>query len=133
MTNNEAFATIVNHLWNQKVPSFGFDQSCKYRGENGLKCAIGCLITDAEYKPEMEFKSIKTIIRNYNVPSLNGIDLDMLTDLQNVHDDIIGGECRFSDTTDGLNDRQTRLDFLENINAVASKFNITFDMESLHV
>lgn len=57
----EVFDTLVNHLRNQKARSI---RTVKYikrdeiesalRGDNGLKCPAGALITDEEYKVDME-------------------------------------------------------------------------------
>jgi len=77
LTAQQVFDHVVNHLRQQKVrsvtrmyfpdnsPSDGNDNltvgsninyqdNCSYRTPYGLKCAIGCLITDEEYRPEME-------------------------------------------------------------------------------
>lgn len=35
---------------------------CFYRGEGGLKCAVGHLIPDSAYKPEMEGKSARVAL-----------------------------------------------------------------------
>lgn len=52
------FDTVVAHLRQQKKKARGLNQVgmliCKYRGDDGLKCAAGCLIPDELYKPEME-------------------------------------------------------------------------------
>ncbi len=39
----------------------GSDCRCMYRGPGGLKCAVGCLLTDEEYDPEMEGKAVYEI------------------------------------------------------------------------
>lgn len=57
----EVFDQVARHLLTQKKVSrkevFTFWQHrkiCAYRGEDGLKCAAGCLIADDEYYEEME-------------------------------------------------------------------------------
>lgn len=59
MTTQEVFDTVYKHLMTQKAQSLDFEElNCKYRGEDGMKCAIGCLIKDEEYRPEMEEKTV---------------------------------------------------------------------------
>jgi len=40
---------IRDHLTAQKARSLSDNGLCRYRGENGLMCAVGCLITDEVY------------------------------------------------------------------------------------
>lgn len=48
-------ATIRDHLTKQKARAvLPNGQSCVYRDEDGNKCAIGCLIPDELYTPEVE-------------------------------------------------------------------------------
>jgi hypothetical protein len=35
--------------------------SCRYRTADGKKCAIGCLISDADYTPDLEFKNVNAL------------------------------------------------------------------------
>ncbi len=73
---------------------------CQYRGENGCRCAVGFLLPDAEYVPDMEnlipFAS-KWDNGNYidpwkNVISLRPLGEGFLEDLQSCHDDVAGFE-----------------------------------------
>lgn len=62
MTKREIFLKVKNHLLTQMVKSMEPDsQSCAYRGQNGTKCAIGCLIPDEHYDPIIERASMTTI------------------------------------------------------------------------
>ena len=54
MTPQEVFDRVVGHLRKQGKPSIGRYGGCKYRSEDGLKCAIGTVIEDSEYSPKME-------------------------------------------------------------------------------
>ena len=49
---------IEQHLIQQKARSVktidSSDTRCQYRGENGLMCAVGCLIAEEHYRPAME-------------------------------------------------------------------------------
>ena len=56
------FDYVARHLLRQNAQSlviFGDrnDNSCVYRGPNGLKCAAGCLIEDRLYTADLECQS----------------------------------------------------------------------------
>lgn len=69
----------------------GFGESCAYRGPNGRKCALGCLIEDRNYAPGMEgFGIHSNFIQEALIAS--GIAMDkwtvrLLSRLQCIHDD----------------------------------------------
>lgn len=48
------FDAVVAHLYKQRRPAKGVDGFCKYRGENGTTCAVGCRIPDSMYDEEMD-------------------------------------------------------------------------------
>ena len=63
---------------------------CAYRGDDGSTCAVGCLLSDDEYRPTFEGKASGTLLR-----TLLGVDTlpdevmpyrNLLASLQNVHD-----------------------------------------------
>lgn len=88
-TLQETFDTVARHLLTQKARSFNVEGSCKYRSESGLKCAIGCLIPDEEYSPNIESASVARLLRSaITPPSLRLHDEDLLTKLQSLHDNI---------------------------------------------
>jgi len=67
--------------------------TCMYRGPDGLKCAIGCLIPDDMYHESFESLSITMLAKNPKDPAAQelmeylGIDnLDLLSELQQIHD-----------------------------------------------
>ena len=91
----ELFNRVKTHLLNQgtkavtEVVSDGINM-CQYHAESGLKCAVGCLITDEVYRPSMEGEDINDDLV-YNGLRDSGIDmsgraLSILLKLQNVHD-----------------------------------------------
>jgi len=87
MNKQEVFDTVVNHLRQQGKKAF--DQRlgrCLYRTEDGLKCAVGCLIPDNEYSRMMENRSHL----NVDSPTLQKIidqgNYELLISLQRVHD-----------------------------------------------
>lgn len=92
MTNQEAFDTVARWLLRD-----GFTKSetrdtdgviwCVYRAPNGNKCAIGVLLPDSEYTPDMENKTPADFERRGCIPeSLLGLDTDFLNSLQECHD-----------------------------------------------
>ena len=74
-TNQEIFDRVVEHLAQQKKRSMYDKDTCAYRSEDGLKCAIGALIPDEYYDSEFEEKNISTlieigIIKTYSIVNL---------------------------------------------------------------
>lgn len=87
MTEQEAFDIVAKHLFEQKRPSVLSKGVCAYRGVEGRKCAIGALISDEEYSPELEDKDVMTLgLKDALPPSLRGLDIEFLTELQDIHD-----------------------------------------------
>ena len=85
---------ILTHLWNQGECSRDpFDNVCAYRGRNGTKCAIGILIPDDIYSPNMEGKGFHTLCRQHNavanLPEIRAI-MQVGEVLQILHDNLYG-------------------------------------------
>lgn len=106
MTAQEIFDFVWTKLREQGRGSASEDGgTCFYRSSDGhLKCAIGHLIPDDLYKPEMEGISVRRILDRF--PELNIIlsedliywNIDFLYHLQDAHDgaSVTGGmfvEC----------------------------------------
>lgn len=89
MKRQEIFNRVYTHLLKQNQASKGSDDRCKYKSDNGLKCAIGCLIPDDIYDPKMEGMSIEFIYDSYpKMKKLNlGREISFLSGLQKIHDD----------------------------------------------
>lgn len=93
MTKQEIFDIVSLHLLNQNEKSIAHSNlggiTCKYRGSNNLRCAIGCLIPDQEYTENFEgdslFDGSKLWIffksKNYSDESLY-----LMQKLQTIHD-----------------------------------------------
>lgn len=71
MTTQETFDTVFRHLVKQgrrsmtTQASYGENRDterCSYRGKGGTSCAIGCLIPDELYSPDIEGKSFNIFI-----------------------------------------------------------------------
>jgi hypothetical protein len=80
----EVFDFVATHLLkqNKKAESQQYINSCLYRTQDGLKCAVGCIIADDEYFYEMEGKSVRTVLPN----STENIHFTLLLELQKIHD-----------------------------------------------
>lgn len=76
---------IADKLIRQNERSVSYMRGgCRYRGDNGTKCAIGHLLTDEEYRRDMEGTTIKSShFRQYEI---NYRTLAMLAELQDMHD-----------------------------------------------
>ena len=87
MTNQEVFDKVLSFLRNQKYISTLSGQ-CRYRGRDGRMCAVGCLIPDNLYDPEMESMPASTVLAmSPELQNLfDGVDERMLMDLQSAHD-----------------------------------------------
>lgn len=62
MTEQEIFDTVLTHLREQGKASTNRSGGCRYRGEGGTTCAVGCLIPDELYDPLIEGLSVVGII-----------------------------------------------------------------------
>jgi hypothetical protein len=54
MTAQELFDKVSSHLLTQRRRSMSTEGMCMYRGCEGRMCAIGVLIPDDAYRPNME-------------------------------------------------------------------------------
>lgn len=84
----EIFNTVARHLLTQMKRSLHGQGKCAYRGDDGLKCAAGCLIPDAKYDVTFEGKSAlsSTLAKTWKELGYSCIDVDLITDLQRLHD-----------------------------------------------
>lgn len=99
-TLREVFERVKAHMLAQRkaakvsVPKTwaeGTETRCCYRTDDGLKCAVGCLITDEAYHDGLEGNySLAPVV--IDALRASGVDVSdmrmraMLHDLQNVHD-----------------------------------------------
>lgn len=96
-TEQEIFDIVSTHLLKQDKQSrtrttigdIHFVDSCMYRGSEGRKCAIGCLIPDDQYVKAMEGNNMLSPLM-YNCLYGQGIDVSkhliFLSHLQHIHD-----------------------------------------------
>lgn len=114
MTKQEIYDTVCAHLAKQKVKSRNIE-GCLYRGPNNTSCAVGCLITDAEYDPLMDSvveggTGVYMLFSKFpSVAERLGKDnLEFLSKLQATHDysnspTILKMELRYAATEFGVN------------------------------
>ena len=86
-TPQEIYDRVAQHLITQGQRA-AYGVSCIYHASNGDKCAIGVLISDEAYLPEMEGLTAYSLIRRHGkgLPSWFQANIDLLEDLQEVHD-----------------------------------------------
>jgi hypothetical protein len=98
MTPQEKFDRATLGVLEQGEISIGLDGQCFYRlkRENGrvLKCAVGHIIPDDVYIPQMETYSVGRLLSERWVPKeckkFLREDASLLTDLQFAHDSVVG-------------------------------------------
>jgi hypothetical protein len=93
----KTFDAVLAHLRKQGKRAID-GESCMYRTEDGLKCAIGCLIPDDKYDPKMdEFNyTVRNVLILQSIPGIGDFDsaenseeIDFLYELQRqLHDDL---------------------------------------------
>lgn len=82
-TAQQVFDQVKAHLLEQMTKSITSQATCHYH-LNDLRCAAGCLITEDEYKPEMEGNTWKKLVQRKLVPPNHQ---ELITRLQIIHDD----------------------------------------------
>lgn len=92
MTNRDIYRKVRDHLLTQNAKSLMEDGTVSaYRGTEGRKCAIGCLINDKDYSPELENCMVyearvrEAVARSLGV-LMSDFTLSLLSDLQEIHD-----------------------------------------------
>ena len=89
MELQQIFDTVSTHLLTQNRKASNSGGDCFFRTEDGATCAVGCLIPEAAYYPEMEGLHIDELLRDRLLPV--GEDnrdqkYELLRDLQHIHD-----------------------------------------------
>ena len=89
LTEQAIFDQSVAGLSRQGRPSQAMIEgrvACAYRGTGGRRCAVGLVITDAEYHPRMEGLKIIQVSLDGLLPRRLTRFLPLLEDLQAAHD-----------------------------------------------
>lgn len=97
-TEQEVFTIAATHLIAQGVKSYGKlidpedpggppSGACMYRGPSGTSCAVGCLIPDDSYTPNMEYMQARQLLERFpGTKKYLGDNYDLLRHLQRIHD-----------------------------------------------
>jgi len=90
MSAQQVFDHVAEHLLTQGVKSIdiedeGEEPICLYRAEN-LACAVGCLIPNSLYVPEMEKKNVATLLVIFSCLKYLQPHEKLLFALQSIHD-----------------------------------------------
>jgi len=92
-TAQEIFTYVLTFLREQKFASTKSDRhACAYRGDFDMKCAVGCLISDDEYDPEIEGKSFNNLDQYASIKAMYyrfKPHLLLLNRLQIAHDSLM--------------------------------------------
>lgn len=92
----KAYEKIRAHLIEQGKPAKeDFSGNCVYRSEDGLKCAVGCLIDDNAYDPSLEdctpmMDNVTYALKQSGWTFTQG-QLQCLKEMQEKHDAWCGG------------------------------------------
>jgi len=89
ITNQEIFDKVWNHFVVNKGPASFNNESgmCKYRGDNGAKCAVGLFIPDEDYDPKIENYTANADRVTSLLPfTVNDSKVSYLLELQRCHD-----------------------------------------------
>jgi hypothetical protein len=86
------YTRVRDHLLKQKRKSKDGGLGCLYRGPDGTKCAVGCLIPDELYDPGIEhaacdeMRVIRVLRKIPGMEDVTGEDAKFLRGLQSIHD-----------------------------------------------
>ena len=125
-----AFDTATSAIILQGKRSVSIDGTCQYRGPNGLKCAIGHLMTDSQIHAYGIMNSegahvFTSLLVKELVPDVTSHDevetvRDFLAALQDAHDNSYASSYTSIDTWKGF-----VADFTERANTVAIEYGLT--------
>jgi hypothetical protein len=98
MNHQDIFNTVATHLMTQGKQardSSTATSGCRYRGEDGTKCAIGCLIKDEFYMPHFEghgcgFEPVLDAVEKSLGITMCEHTRFFLSELQCIHDGHVG-------------------------------------------
>lgn len=85
----ELFDRISKHLLKQNERSIEhISGACRYRGDNGLKCAVGAIISDKKYSEKIEGRTVYTssVIECLPVRYQGVGSISFIGKLQRLHD-----------------------------------------------
>jgi hypothetical protein len=86
MTPQEIFTSAYLGVVNQGKQSLKADGNCAYRGDGGLKCAVGFMIDDETAKSWDNVGCISDVCKIEDVPDWVSDNIDLLDEIQSAHD-----------------------------------------------
>jgi len=89
-TRENIVKTAMNFLLKQGARSQqkGEGNRCALRGDNGTRCAIGCLIPNREYDPKFEGYSVIFEPKIQSAARIHPNDHLLAQDVQDIHDNL---------------------------------------------
>lgn len=125
MDNQKAYELIWERFIARSAPfSFvlddkddGEDVMVRYRGVNGLRCPIGFLLSDDDYRDDLEGQSVEIFFGD--TPSLHGIEKEFLMVVQMAYD-VVATDYATGWTTEN----QARKEFKHALKRIAKQFNV---------
>ena len=84
-TKQDIYDFVGDFLIKQGVRSADSVGSCFYRGPNGLKCAVGAVLSDHYYRKDMEGSAVESL-NKFKLPKFIKDNATFLGRLQNHHD-----------------------------------------------
>ena len=136
MKPQEIFNKAAVHLMGMDGPSLDQDSdACVYRGKdedcefNGKMCAVGLFIKDEHYDCGFEGNDLNrngdsdianAVAKSWGQERLTDDQLNLLTDLQDAHDETSRGSSLIPDHTWSSN-------IVASLDGVATKFHLRFD------
>lgn len=105
MNTYQLFTTMRDHMLAQGRTAMRLRASghpgCAYRGDDGTKCAVGCLITDEFYNPSLEGLGVhepeqRTAVEKSIGRTLTKKELSLLVHMQQLHDLAAGPYPQYS-------------------------------------
>ena len=92
MKNQTIFNKVAKHLLKQGVRSESNPGNCRYKGPNGLKCAVGALIPNKVYSENFEGLTVLCLRKNGEYfteeDGYSESNIALLWALQFIHDDL---------------------------------------------
>lgn len=90
LSMQQIFDKVVTHLLTQNAKSVDNMNDCLYRNEQGLRCAVGCLIADEHYTPDLEGHYSGSGVVSFALEK-SGVEITpqvdkLLSALQSIHD-----------------------------------------------
>ncbi len=122
MNNQQLFDIVSKHLLKQGRRSVNAYGSCRYYGDDGLKCAIGCLIPENKYNKEFEGKIITEKIPMDEVDLMNTNGHKPICDAAGIGED----QVKLALALQRIHDEGSPQNWGASLESVAKKFKLTF-------